>query len=103
MAVFHALYTRWLSDSYGKVLKDVCWNDAYLTLGLEDQYIGIGYNNKTHSPILLMHVGMLDMHKLLPWPCHVLFDIYVGRTASQSFYMSQIGDYPFCQTFFVHF
>ena len=81
MAVFHALYTRWLSDSYGKVLKDVCWNDAYLTLGLEDQYIGIGYNNKTHSPILLMHVGMLDKHTFYSYPCQMMLHIYASHAA----------------------
>ena len=44
------------------------------------------------------------MHTLSPWPFHMLLHIYDARVSRQSFYMSQIGDYLFRQTFcFVHF
>ena len=40
MDVLHALYIVQLSDEYENLLKDICWNDADLILGLEDQYMG---------------------------------------------------------------
>ena len=42
----------------------MCWNDAYLILGLEDQNVGNFKNNTTHTSSVAMHVGMVDMHKL---------------------------------------
>ena len=32
--VFHALYIVQLSDKYENLSKEMCWNDAYLILGL---------------------------------------------------------------------
>ena len=51
-----------------------------------------------------MHAEMADMQTLYPWTCQMLLHIYDSHVASQSFYMSQIGHYPFHRTFcFVHF
>ena len=40
------------------------WNDAYMILGMEDQYVGKYNNNATHISIVLIHVGMVDMYTL---------------------------------------
>ena len=48
MGVLHALYNVQLSDKYENKLKDMRWNNAYLILGLEDQYVGNYNNNKIH-------------------------------------------------------
>ena len=39
VGVFHALYTVQLSDKYENLLKEMRWNDAYLILDLEYQYM----------------------------------------------------------------
>ena len=66
--------------------------------------MGDWHNNKIHIYSVAMHVGMVDMHTLLPWPYHMLFDRYYDHATSQGFYMYQIGDYIFHQTFcFVNF
>ena len=62
VGIFHALYNLQLSDKYEKLLKEVRWNDAYLILGLEHQYVGNYHNNATHISSVVMHVGMVDMH-----------------------------------------
>ena len=64
--IFHALYHYKLSDKYENVLKGVCWNNAYLVIGLEDKYVGNFLNNTTHIFIMEMHVGIVDMHTLYP-------------------------------------
>ena len=64
MGVFRELCTVRLSDNYEKILKEICWNDAYLILGSEDQYVGNWHNNATHIFIVAMHVWMADMHTL---------------------------------------
>ena len=60
--VFHALYTVKLSDKYEKLLKEMCWNDAYLIIGLEDQHVENWHNNATQIYSVVMHAGMVDMH-----------------------------------------
>ena len=37
--VFHALYNVKLSNKHENVLKEVCWNDSYLIIGLKYQYM----------------------------------------------------------------
>ena len=37
VGVFHALYNMQLSYKHKKVSYEMCWNDAYLILGLEYQ------------------------------------------------------------------
>ena len=64
VGVFHAIYTIQLSGKYEKVLRDICWNDAYLILGPTDQYL-VNYNNTTTQIFsVTMHVGMMDMYTL---------------------------------------
>ena len=41
----------------------MCWNDAYLILGMGDQYLGNCHNNTTQIYSLAMYVGMADMKK----------------------------------------
>ena len=89
------MYTAKSSDKYENTLKEMRWNDAYMILGLEDQYMGNYNNNATHISTLAMHFGMVDMYTLLPWPCQLLLHVYDAHVALQSFYMSQIGDEPF--------
>ena len=48
MGVFHALYIVQLSDNYENVLKEMHWNNVYMFLGLEDQYVGNYNNNPAH-------------------------------------------------------
>ena len=80
------------------------WNGSYIILGLVDQHLGNWYKNATYVSSVTMYVGMVDIHILFPWPCQILFDSYDYHAASQSFYMSQIVNYPFHQTLcFVHF
>ena len=43
------MYIVQLSDKYEKLLKEMCWNDAYLILGLEYQYM---VNQKKFNPHL---------------------------------------------------
>ena len=51
-----------------------------------------------------MNVGMVDIHTLYIWPCHLLLHIYDTYAASLSFYVSQIRDLPFYYTLsFEHF
>ena len=97
--VFHTLYIVKLSDKYENVLKKICWNYAYLILGLEYQYVGNWHNNATCISSVAMNIGMVNMHKCLPWSCHMLLHIHDAHTASQSFYMSQIKNYQFHQNF----
>ena len=66
-SIGRSLYTVQLNDKFEKVLKEVCWNDAYLILSMEDQYMVNWYNNATHIYCVKMHVVMVDMHKFLPW------------------------------------
>ena len=63
----------------------MCWNDAYLILGLEDQWVGTLHNNLTHISSVAMHVGMVDMHIFFTWPYHMLFDKNYSHVAWQSF------------------
>ena len=44
----------------------MCWNDAYMILGLEDHYVGNLQNNATHISSVSIHVGMVDRHTLYP-------------------------------------
>ena len=57
------------SDNYENVLKEMCWNYAYLIVGLEDQYVVNFNNSSTHISSVEIPVGMVGMHKLLPCPC----------------------------------
>ena len=66
-----------------------------MILDIEYQYLGNWNNNATHISSVEMNVGMVYMHILFPWPCQLLLYIYNAHAASQSFYMSQIGYYPF--------
>ena len=68
------------------------WNNTYLIIGLDNQYVGKYNNNATHISIVEMYAGMVDMHTLYPLPCQMLLHIYDAHVASQSFYMSQIGN-----------
>ena len=43
----------------------MCWNYAYLILGLEDKCVGNLYNNVTHIYSVATNVGMVDMNTLL--------------------------------------
>ena len=64
MGIFHTLYTVKLSDKYENALKDMCWNDAYLILDLEYQYVVNSKNNAAQISSVAMHIGMVDMQTL---------------------------------------
>ena len=51
-----------LSDKYEDLLKEMCWNKAYLILGLEDQYVGNWHKKSTHISGVEMNVGVVDIH-----------------------------------------
>ena len=53
-----------LGDIYENVFKEMCWNDTYLILGLEDKYLVNYNNNATHISIVTIHVGVVDTHTL---------------------------------------
>ena len=40
----------------------------YLIFDLGYQYVEIANNNATHIYSVEIHVGMVDMHTLWPWP-----------------------------------
>ena len=42
----------------------MCWNDAYLIIALEDQYVRYLHNNATQISSVEMHGGMVDTHTL---------------------------------------
>ena len=66
--------------------------------------MGTYNNNATHIYSVEIHVGIVDLHTLYPWPLHMLVPRYDAHAALLSFYMSQIVDYPFFRTLsFVHF
>ena len=88
-----------IGDKCENVLKEMSWNGAYLVIGLEDQYVENQNNNATHISSVEIHVGVVYMHTLYLWPCHIMLHIYYAHVVSQSFYTSQIGDYPFHQNF----
>ena len=92
MGIFHALYNVQLSDKYENVLKDMCWNDDYLILSLEVQYMGNYNNNVTRISSVETYVWMVDMHTLKLRTCHMLLYRYDAHAASLSFNMSQIGN-----------
>ena len=64
MGVLRALYTVQISYKYENVWKEIRWNNDYLILGLEGQYMGIKKNNTTHISSVEIHAGMVDMHTL---------------------------------------
>ena len=66
-------------------MKEMCCNDSYLIIGLEDKYLGNWHNNARHLFGASMHVGIVDMHTLSPWPCEVLLHVYEDHVSSQSF------------------
>ena len=88
VGLLHALYNVKLSDKYENLLKDMCWNDFYLILVMKYQYVGNWHNNITHISSVEMHVGMVDMSTLFPWPCQMLFCGYEYHEALQSFHIS---------------
>ena len=81
-----------LSDKDEIVLKEMCWDDAYLIIGMEYSYVGNYNNNTTHIYIVSVHVGMVDINTFYPCPCQILLHIYDVHAESQSFYMYQIGN-----------
>ena len=95
VGVFYELYNVPFSDKYESILKDMCCNDYYMIIGMEDQYVGNWHNNSTHISSVAMHVGMVDIHKLLPWPCQMLLHTYNSHLVSNIFYKSLIDNYPF--------
>ena len=73
----------------------MCWSDAYLIIDLGDQYVENLHKSITHSSSVTMHVGMVVINTLNPWPCYILFDIYDDPAESYIFYTSQIYDWSF--------
>ena len=65
----------------------MCWNDDYLILGLGVQYVVNFNNNVTHIYSVEINVGTVDIHTLLLYKCQMLFHIYGGHVACQSFYI----------------
>ena len=98
MGVFHTLCNVKLSDKHETLLLGICWNDAYLIIGLEYQCVENYHNNATHISSVVMHDVIVYMHIFLTCKCQMLFDKYDAYAESQSSYMSQMGDYPFQQT-----
>ena len=80
-----------LSDRYENLLKEMRWNNAYMILGLKYQYVGNQNNNATNCFSVAMCVGMVDMHTVYPFPCHLMLNIYDAHVEPHSVYMSQIG------------
>ena len=64
VGVFHTLNNVQLSDKYEILLKEMCWNDAYLILGQYDQYVGNYNNNERHISSVEIHIWVLDIHIL---------------------------------------
>ena len=56
-----------------------------MIIGLGGQYIGNWHNNKSQISSVEIHIGVVDMHTLLPQPHHNMFDIYDNHADSQSF------------------
>ena len=79
----------------------MCWNYAYLIFSLEHQCVRNLNNNATHIYIVEMYDVMVDSHTLFTYPCSMLFDKYDTNAAPKSFYMCQIYDHPFHQTFYL--
>ena len=52
------------------------WNDAYMIIVMEDQYVGNFNKNATQISSVVMHVGTVDIYILYPWPCHMLLHRY---------------------------
>ena len=69
----------------------MCWNDAYMIIGLEYQYVGNCHNNETQISSVAMNVGIVDIHTLYPFPFQMLLHRYDAHAASLIFHMSQIG------------
>ena len=76
VGIFYEIYNVQISDKYENVLKDMCWNDAYLILGLKDQYLIYRHNKATQTFSVAIHVGLIDMHTLYPWKFQMLFYTY---------------------------
>ena len=93
------MYKVQLSGRYENVLKDMHWSYPYLVLSQEYQYMGNYNNNAIHISSVAMHVGMVDMHILHPWPCQMWLHKYDAHMESHSFYISQIGYTTFHHTF----
>ena len=74
-----------LGNKYENILKNMCWNDAYLIRCLEDQYMENWHNNTTQIYGVAMHVGMVDKHTLSPITGQMLLHIYDTHAESQIF------------------
>ena len=79
----------------------MCLRYAYLTLDLRDQFVDIVNNNAANISSVAVHVGVVDMYKLWPWSCQIMFDKYDAHATSQNCYVSNIQlvistDFMFC-------
>ena len=63
----------------------MCWNDAYMIIGLEYQYVGNCHNNETQISSVAMNVGIVDIHTLYLWKYQMLLHIYDTHAASKKF------------------
>ena len=52
------------SDKFENLLKEMWWNNAYLVLGLDDQFMGKFHNSAKQISSEEMHIGMVDIHGL---------------------------------------
>ena len=50
-------------------------NFAGLILYLKDQCVEIVHNNALHISNVLLHILMMDIHTLLPYPCKMHIDV----------------------------
>ena len=74
---------------------ELCWFDSVLDISIHEH---CAQHLKMFSSVV-MHISMMDMHMFLPYPCQMLYWTYDHYVAWRNFYMSQISDWPFHQTF----
>ena len=66
----------------------------------EVPFVDIAHNNEAHISIVVIHIWIIDMQTLLPLQCHMQLETYDLHVSRQNFYMFQINDFPFHQTFY---
>ena len=61
-----------LRNKYENVFKEMCWNDAYMILGMEDQYVGNCHNNATHISSVVFKHSRVDLYRGITSMCGLL-------------------------------
>ena len=85
VGVFHELYNIQLNDKHKNLFKDMCCNNAYLIIILEDQYVENQNKNATQITSATIRVGMADIQTLQPQICQIMFHRYDAHAESKRF------------------